>query len=78
MEALSDRAMFGKPGVLTRQREGNEEMKYVKLGNSELNVSRNCMAVWAWRCGERSAFMDVDEEHSRGIINAGWCGVNFL
>lgn len=54
-------------------------MKYIKLGNSELNVSRICMGCMGFgdqRRGQHS--WTIDEEHSREIIKRGLeLGVNF-
>lgn len=54
-------------------------MKYTKLGNSELNVSRICMGCMGFgeaKNGQHS--WTLDEEHSREIIRRGLdLGVNF-
>ena len=54
-------------------------MKYIQLGNSELNVSRICMGCMGFGdpgCGQHS--WTLDEEHSREIIKRGLeLGVNF-
>ena len=54
-------------------------MKYIKLGNSELNVSRICMGCMGFgeaKTGQHS--WTHDEEHSREIIKRGLdLGVNF-
>ena len=51
-------------------------MKYVKLGNSDLNVSRICMGFGDDKNGQHS--WTIDEEHSREIIKRGLeLGVNF-
>ena len=54
-------------------------MKYVKLGNSDLEVSRICMGCMGFgdaRNGQHS--WTLDEEHSREIIKRGLeLGVNF-
>ncbi len=54
-------------------------MKYVKLGNSDLNVSRICMGCMGFgdaKNGQHS--WTIDEEHSREIIKRGLeLGVNF-
>ena len=54
-------------------------MKYAKLGNSDLNVSRICMGCMGFgdaRNGQHS--WTIDEEHSREIIKRGLdLGVNF-
>ncbi len=55
-------------------------MKYAKLGNSDLNVSRICMGCMGFgnaTAGQHS--WTVDEEHSREIIKRGLdLGVNFF
>lgn len=55
-------------------------MKYVRLGNSDLNVSRICMGCMGFgdpRSGQHS--WTLDEEHSREIIRRGLeLGVNFF
>ena len=55
-------------------------MKYTKLGNSELNVSRICMGCMGFgdaANGQHS--WTIDEEHSREIIKRGLeLGVNFF
>ncbi len=55
-------------------------MKYAKLGNSDLNVSRICMGCMGFgdaANGQHS--WTVDEEHSREIIKRGLeLGVNFF
>lgn len=55
-------------------------MKYIKLGNSELNVSRICMGCMGFgdaNNGQHS--WTIDEEHSREIIKRGLeLGVNFF
>ena len=54
-------------------------MKYAKLGNSDLNVSRICMGCMGFcdaQNGQHS--WTIDEEHTRGIIRRGLeLGVNF-
>ena len=54
-------------------------MKYTKLGNSELNVSRICMGCMGFgdaKNGQHS--WTIDEKHSREIIKRGLeLGVNF-
>ncbi len=54
-------------------------MKYTKLGNSDLNVSRICMGCMGFgeaKTGQHS--WTLDEEHSREIIKRGLdLGVNF-
>ena len=55
-------------------------MKYTKLGNSDLNVSRICMGCMGFgnaATGQHS--WTIDEEHSREIIRRGLeLGVNFF
>ena len=55
-------------------------MKYTKLGNSELNVSRICMGCMGFgdaKNGQHS--WTLDEEHSREIIRHGLeQGINFF
>ena len=54
-------------------------MNYMKLGNSDLNVSRICMGCMGFgdaANGQHS--WTIDEEHSREIIRRGLeLGVNF-
>ena len=54
-------------------------MKYTKLGNSDLNVSRICMGCMGFGDAERGQHSwTIDEEHSREIIRRGLeLGVNF-
>ncbi len=54
-------------------------MKYTKLGNSELNVSRVCMGCMGFGdAGQGQHAWTLDEEHSREIIKRGLeLGVNF-
>ena len=54
-------------------------MKYTKLGNSELNVSRICMGCMGFGDNSRGQHSwTIDEEHSREIIKKGLeLGVNF-
>ena len=54
-------------------------MKYTKLGNSELNVSRICMGCMGFgNANEGQHSWTLDEEHSREIIKRGLdLGVNF-
>ena len=54
-------------------------MKYTKLGNSELNVSRICMGCMGFGDSSRGQHSwTIDEEHSREIIKKGLeSGVNF-
>lgn len=55
-------------------------MKYTKLGNSDLTVSRICMGCMGFgdaKNGQHS--WTIDEEHSREIIKEGLdLGVNFF
>ena len=55
-------------------------MKYVKLGNSELNVSRLCLGCMGFgdpTIGQHS--WTIDEEHSREIIRRALdLGINFF
>ena len=55
-------------------------MKYTKLGNSDLHVSRICMGCMGFgnaHTGQHS--WTVDEEHSREIIKRGLeLGINFF
>ena len=54
-------------------------MKYIKLGNSDLNVSRICMGCMGFGDATRGQHSwTIDEEHSREIIRRGLdLGVNF-
>lgn len=54
-------------------------MKYTKLGNSELNVSRICMGCMGFGDAQNGQHSwTLDEEHSREIIKRGLeLGVNF-
>ncbi len=54
-------------------------MKYVRLGNSDLNVSRICMGCMGFGdAGQGQHAWTLDEEHSRQIIKRGLeLGVNF-
>ena len=54
-------------------------MKYTKLGNSDLNVSRICMGCMGFGDPSRGQHSwTIDEEHSREIIKKGLeLGVNF-
>ena len=54
-------------------------MKYVKLGNSDLNVSRICMGCMGFGdAGQGQHTWTLDEAHSREIIKRGFeLGVNF-
>lgn len=55
-------------------------MKYTKLGNSELNVSRICMGCMGFGDAQNGQHSwTIDEEHSREIIRRGLeLGVNFF
>lgn len=54
-------------------------MKYTKLGNTDLNVSRICMGCMGFGDPERGQHSwTIDEEHTRQIIKRGLeLGVNF-
>ena len=54
-------------------------MKYTKLGNSDLNVSRICMGCMGFGDAQKGQHSwTLDEEHSREIIRRGLeLGVNF-
>ena len=54
-------------------------MKYTKLGNSDLNVSRICMGCMGFGdAGRGQHSWTIDEEHTREIIKRGLdLGVNF-
>ena len=54
-------------------------MKYTKLGNSDLNVSRICMGCMGFGDAQNGQHSwTLDEEHSREIIRRGLeLGVNF-
>ena len=54
-------------------------MKYTKLGNSDLNVSRICMGCMGFGDSKRGQHSwTIDEEHTREIIKRGLeLGVNF-
>ena len=54
-------------------------MKYAKLGNSDLNVSRICMGCMGFGDAAKGQHSwTLDEEHSREIIKRGLdLGVNF-
>ena len=54
-------------------------MKYTRLGNSDLNVSRVCMGCMGFGdAGQGQHAWTLDEEHSRQIIKRGLeLGVNF-
>lgn len=54
-------------------------MKYAKLGNSDLNVSRICMGCMGFGDASRGQHSwTIDEEHTREIIRRGLeLGVNF-
>jgi aryl-alcohol dehydrogenase-like predicted oxidoreductase len=55
-------------------------MKYTKLGNSDLNVSRICMGCMGFGdSGRGQHSWTIDEEHTREIIRRGLdLGVNFF
>ena len=55
-------------------------MKYTKLGNSELEVSRVCMGCMGFGdAGNGQHSWTLDEEHSRQIIRRGLeLGINFF
>ena len=55
-------------------------MKYTRLGNSDLNVSRICMGCMGFgNAADGQHSWTVDEEHSREIIKRGLdLGVNFF
>ena len=55
-------------------------MKYTKLGNSDLQVSRICMGCMGFGDAKRGQHSwTLDEEHSREIIKRGLeLGVNFF
>ena len=55
-------------------------MKYTKLGNSDLNVSRICMGCMGFGDASRGQHSwTVDEEHTREIIKRGLeLGINFF
>lgn len=55
-------------------------MKYTKLGNSELNVSRICMGCMGFGDASNGQHSwTIDEEHSREIVKRGLeLGVNFF
>lgn len=55
-------------------------MKYTKLGNSDLNVSRICMGCMGFgEAGKGQHSWTVDEAHSREIIKRGLeLGINFF
>ena len=54
-------------------------MKYTKLGNSDLNVSRICMGCMGFGDAQNGQHSwTLDEEHSREIIRRGLeLGVNY-
>ena len=60
--------------------EAEGAMKYVRLGTSELNVSRICMGCMGFGdAGQGQHAWTLDEEHSRQIIRRGLeLGVNFF
>ena len=55
-------------------------MKYMKLGNSDLNVSRICMGCMGFGDASNGQHSwTIDEEHSREIVKRGLeLGVNFF
>ena len=55
-------------------------MKYTKLGNSDLNVSRICMGCMGFGDAANGQHTwTIDEEHSKEIIKRGLeLGVNFF
>ena len=55
-------------------------MKYTKLGNSDLNISRICMGCMGFGdAGKGQHSWTLDEEHSREIIKRGLeLGINFF
>lgn len=59
---------------------GGEKMKYTKLGNSDLNVSRICMGCMGFgEAGSGQHSWTIDEQHSREVIKHGLdLGVNFF
>jgi len=61
------------------EREGHE-MKYTKLGNSDLNVSRICMGCMGFGdAGKGQHSWTLDEEQSKAIIKRGLdLGFNFF
>ncbi len=67
-------------GVWKVQTNGRvKPMKYTKLGNSDLNVSRICMGCMGFGdAGSGQHSWTLDEEHSKEIIRQGLdLGVNF-
>lgn len=60
--------------------KGSVYMKYTKLGNSDLQVSRICMGCMGFGDAKRGQHSwTLDEEHSREIIKRGLeMGVNFF
>ncbi len=59
--------------------QGGKPMKYTKLGNTDLNVSRICMGCMGFGdAGQGQHAWTLDEAHSREIIQRGLeLGVNF-
>lgn len=55
-------------------------MNYIKLGNSDLNVSRICMGCMGFgEAGKGQHTWTIDEKHSREIIKRGLAlGINFF
>ena len=54
-------------------------MRYARLGNSELNVSRICMGCMGFGDAKNGQHTwTIDEEHTREIIRKGLeAGINF-
>ena len=69
--------IFRKCGAAAER--GSERMKYTRLGNSDLNVSRICMGCMGFGdSGRGQHSWTIDEEHTREIIKRGLeLGVNF-
>ena len=55
-------------------------MQYVKLGNSDINVSRICMGCMGFGDAKKGQHIwTLDEQHSREIIKKGLeLGINFF
>lgn len=64
---------------LRNEQEADWTMKFTRLGNSDLNVSRICMGCMGFGDpGQGQHAWTLDEEHSREIIRRGLeLGVNF-
>lgn len=62
-----------------KKQKGLSEMKYIKLGNSDLSVSRICMGCMGFGDAANGQHTwTIDEEHTREIIrNALDAGINF-